>query len=71
MDCSQDVLREGGEDFLYLSAIAFIKELKKGVPFAESSPMLNDISGLPTWSKVGQGKGACCCCCCQGGVTGG
>jgi hypothetical protein len=46
------VLIENSPDYLYLAAIAFIKELKKGVPFAESSPMLNDISALATWTKV-------------------
>lgn len=30
-------------------------EVKKGVPFGESSPMLNDISGVPSWDKVAQG----------------
>lgn len=35
-----------------MEQVAFIKELKHGVPFAESSPMLNDISALPSWSKV-------------------
>jgi len=52
--CHQ-VLHEESEDFLYFGAISFIKELKKGAPFAESSPMLNDISSLPTWSKVNVG----------------
>lgn len=27
-------------------------QVKKG-PLAETSPMLNDISAVPTWSKVG------------------
>lgn len=49
------VLHEESGDFLYFAAIAFIKELKQGAPFAESSPMLNDISSLPTWTKVNVG----------------
>ena len=30
----------------------FIKDVKKGCPFHESSPMLNDISAVPSWDKV-------------------
>ena len=41
--------------FLYYGCISFIKSLKKGVPFFESSPMLNDISNLPNWKKVATG----------------
>ena len=42
-------------DYMYFGCIKFIKEVKKGVPFGESSPLLNDISGVPTWEKVSQG----------------
>jgi len=38
--------------YLYLSCIHFIQQIKPGVPFFESSPMLNDISHLGNWSKV-------------------
>ena len=38
--------------YMYFGCIAFIREVKKGVPFGESSPMLNDISGVPSWEKV-------------------
>jgi len=44
-----------GDNFMYFGCIRFIKELKKGVPFFESSPMLNDISQLASWSKVASG----------------
>jgi len=37
------------------TGIRYIKQLKKGVPFFESSPMLNDISQIPSWSKVASG----------------
>jgi Phosphotyrosyl phosphate activator (PTPA) protein len=47
----QLLLREG-EDWLYLGAVAFTRSLKKGAPFAECCPMLNDISGQPSWKKV-------------------
>lgn len=37
---------------MYLNCIKFIMEVKKGVSFAESSPVLNNISGAATWEKV-------------------
>jgi len=40
---------------MYFGCIHFIKQVKQGVPFGESSPMLNDISGVPNWEKVAQG----------------
>lgn len=43
------------EDYMYFGCIAFIKKVKAGVPFGESSPMLNDISAVPNWRKVAQG----------------
>ncbi|KAK9388489.1 Phosphotyrosyl phosphatase activator [Lipomyces mesembrius] len=39
---------------IYFSAIAFIYEVKKG-PFFEHSPVLYDISDVPSWSKVHAG----------------
>ena len=38
--------------YMYLSCIHFIQQIKPNVPFFESSPMLNDISYLGSWSKV-------------------
>lgn len=35
-----------------MNCIKFIKEVKKGVPFSESSPILDNISGAATWEKV-------------------
>jgi hypothetical protein len=32
------------DDFMYMNCIKFIKEQKKGVPFTESSPILDSIS---------------------------
>lgn len=40
------------DDYMYFGCIKFIKQVKKGVPFGESSPMLNDISAVPSWEKV-------------------
>lgn len=42
-------------DYMYFGCINFIKTVKKGVHFSESSPMLNDISAVPSWEKVNQG----------------
>jgi hypothetical protein len=44
-----------GEEMMYFQCIRYIKSLKKGVPFFESSPMLDDISNLPNWTKVSSG----------------
>jgi hypothetical protein len=50
------LLDRHGDQYLYLSCIRYIRQLKKGVPFFESSPMLYDISQtLPTWDKVARG----------------
>lgn len=40
---------------MYFGCIRFIKQVKKGVPFGESSPMLNDITAVPNWEKVSSG----------------
>nr|DAD34288.1 TPA_asm: hypothetical protein HUJ06_004928 [Nelumbo nucifera] len=34
-----------------LSCVSFVKKVKKGL-LAEHSPLLDDISGVPTWNKV-------------------
>ena len=44
-----------GSEMLYFQCIRYIKSLKKGVPFFESSPMLDDISNLKNWAKVSGG----------------
>ena len=49
------ILQEGSDTYLYLGCIRYIQSLKKNVPFFESSPMLNDISHLPSWSKLANG----------------
>jgi len=46
---------DDGMRMLYFQCIRYIKSLKKGVPFFESSPMLDDISNLNNWSKVSGG----------------
>jgi len=56
-DCVNDdaLLEELHPQYLYFGCVRFIKQIKRGAPFAESSPMLHDITGLPTWSKVAAG----------------
>ena len=51
-----NVLKDFGDQFLYFGCIRYIRQLKQGVPFFESSPMLYDISQtMPTWGKVARG----------------
>ena len=45
------LLAEFGGEFMYLDSVRFVKSVKKG-NLSETSPMLNDISGVPSWSKV-------------------
>lgn len=54
-DCIHEAgaLRE--HEYMYFGCINFIKSVKKGVAFGEGSPMLNDISAVPTWDKVAGG----------------
>ena len=52
---SEGAMTKDSEDFMYFGCIKFIKSVKKGVPFGESSPMLNDISAVPSWEKVATG----------------
>ena len=52
---SEATLNQEHKEYLYFGCVYFIRQVKKGVPFGESSPMLNDISGVPTWAKVCQG----------------
>ncbi len=39
-----------------IDCIQFIKKVKKGTPFHESSPILNDISAAASWQKVANVK---------------
>eukprot|EP00898_Chlorokybus_atmophyticus_P008418 jgi/Chlat1/8578/Chrsp82S00655 len=41
-------------EYLYMEAIHFITRVKKG-PMGEHSPMLTDISAVPTWEKINSG----------------
>ncbi|RYH13941.1 hypothetical protein EON65_34480 [archaeon] len=50
-----DIIKEFSGDYLYLEGIAFIQGIKRGASFAETSPMLNDISHVQDWGKICSG----------------
>ncbi len=52
---NESLVTEYDEDYMYFAAVNFIKKMKKGSHFGEHSPILNDISGLPSWKKVNGG----------------
>ena len=37
---------------MYLNCVKVIKEEKKGAPFRETSPILDNISGAASWDKI-------------------
>jgi len=43
-----------GDKYLYLGSVNFVKQVKKGA-LGETSPMINDISGVAEWEKVNSG----------------
>ena len=43
------------DEYLYFQAIAYITSIKRGRHFGEHSPVLYDISAVPTWSKINGG----------------
>jgi hypothetical protein len=49
------VLDTHSPTYIYLSCIQFIRQIKPNAPFFESSPMLDDISNLGSWSKAASG----------------
>ncbi|KAH9489122.1 hypothetical protein Btru_057132 [Bulinus truncatus] len=51
---NEDIYNGFYKDYLFLSAIRFINQVKTG-PFAEHSNQLWGISGVPLWSKVNSG----------------
>jgi len=52
---STERLDSKGESLLYLGCVQFIKSIKRGAPFYECSPMLHDISRIPSWMKISSG----------------
>lgn len=51
----KEILVEYSNKYMYIDAIKFIMQMKKNVPFGECSPVLNDITAVPTWNKVNSG----------------
>ncbi|MEW5318084.1 MAG: hypothetical protein WDW38_009337 [Sanguina aurantia] len=51
---SVDTMEAYAGEFLYLAAVQFVLKVKKG-PLAETSPIIYDISTVPTWAKVYSG----------------
>eukprot|EP00775_Hariotina_reticulata_P003379 gene3379-3654_t len=51
---NQELLDAYGDDYMYLSCVKFVKSVKKG-SLHETSPMLDDVSSVPTWAKVNSG----------------
>ncbi|CEM10805.1 unnamed protein product [Vitrella brassicaformis CCMP3155] len=49
------IVADYADQYLYINAIKAIQEMKKGVPFGECAPLLNDITAVPTWKKVNSG----------------
>jgi len=51
---SKEAVEEYANEFLYFGAVQFVKAVKKG-SLAETSPMLTDIAGVPSWAKINKG----------------
>jgi len=49
------IVEEYKDEYVYLEAVYFVMQVKTGGPLHETAPMLVDISGLPSWSKVNKG----------------
>ncbi|XP_041974063.1 serine/threonine-protein phosphatase 2A activator-like isoform X1 [Aricia agestis] len=49
-----EIVDKYAEEYMFLSCIKYIKEVKKG-PFAEHSNQLWSISAVGSWSKINQG----------------
>lgn len=49
------IIKEYSDRYLYVDAINQVLLAKKGAPFHETSPMLYDITAVPTWQKTHNG----------------
>ena len=50
----EEAREEHGRDYLYLDAITYICEVKRGAPFWEHSPLLASLAEQPTWIRVNE-----------------
>lgn len=50
----EDIIEKYHKDYMFISCIKYIKEVKKG-PFAEHSNQLWSISAVSSWTKINQG----------------
>jgi hypothetical protein len=47
----------GSAEFMYIDALGFITDVKRGAPFEEHSPMLASLAAKPTWAAVNEELG--------------
>lgn len=51
----ESIVREYADRFLYIDAVRQVLQVKRGAPFHETSPMLYDITAVPTWQRIHAG----------------
>jgi hypothetical protein len=51
----ENALSREQDEYLYFHCIQYIRQVKSSGHFGEHSPMLNDISAVPSWEKVSGG----------------
>jgi serine/threonine-protein phosphatase 2A activator len=49
------IITSYSDEYMYISCIKYVKQVKTGGSFAEHSPMLDTISNVPNWEKVAKG----------------
>jgi len=52
---TERIIKDYADSYLYVDAIRQVLLAKTGAPFHETSPMLYDITAVPTWSKTHAG----------------
>lgn len=51
----ESIVKEYADRYIYVGAIRQVLSAKRGAPFHETSPMLYDITAVPTWQKTHNG----------------